>query len=356
MNKVNPCIALVSEYPPPAAGMTILAEDLYQKLSAKDVHILKVKTNGISSKDLFVNKVRIIRSLVNWLYFMKDCQNIIRANVVHIFSSSGLNFILFTLPSLFIGRLTGSSIIIHYHGGAAEVFFKKYKFLLSIAVSLSDKLIVPSGFLKKVFKDLGYESEIIGNIVDTNKFKYKLSNNITPVILSIRNLTKVYNISCTLRAFQILQIKHPNARLIIAGSGEEEKKLIELSDKLKLNNVSFIGNIENNKIPELMEKSDILINSSRVDNMPGSVLEAFSSGIPVVSTNVGGIPYIIEDKVSGLLANDDEHKVLGQHLIELTNNNELYKTISENAYKFVMNFNSNIITNQWIKEYIKLYR
>lgn len=84
--------------------------------------------------------------------------------------------------------------------------------------------------------------------------------------------------------------------------------------------MKFYGRLPHEKLPDIYDQYDILINASNIDNFPSSVVEAFASGLPVVSTNPGGIPYLVKDGEAGLLVNVNDCEALAQKVIFLLEN------------------------------------
>ena len=355
MNASNPpSVALISEFPPPAAGMTVLAEEFYDRLKNINYPIVKIRTNPNLGKYSWLNNIRVIRSVVKWTIFIIDCFNIKKTDIIHIFSSSGLNFFLFTIPPIIIANLFSKRIIINYHGGAAYDFFSKHPKILAFAMNRIDKLVVPSGYLKSVFDDFGYDSMVISNIANVKRFTYRKRIKLEPIVLSIRNLTSVYNIQCAVRAFHILKEKYPNAKMYIAGDGPEMNNILDLISELELTDIELLGNISNEQVPIYFNLADIFINTSNVDNMPGSILEAYSSGLPVVSTNVGGIPYMVTHNESGLLAEANDYETLGKYLIQMVEDPEESLKMSDAGYSYVSSLKWANIKNDWLSLYSEL--
>lgn len=160
---------------------------------------------------------------------------------------------------------------------------------------------MPSRYLVDVFAKFGLEARAVANIIDQKRFKFRERNPLLPVFLSNRNLYPLYNVACVLRAFAIIQQKFPDAKLTIAGDGSERPSLELLSRELKLRNVEFRGLVAPDKMSQLYDEAHIFLNGSNIDNMPGSILESFASGMPVVTTAAGGIPCIVTNEKTGLL-------------------------------------------------------
>lgn len=353
MKKTERKILLVGEYPPPFAGIGVQTKHLYELFVSNNIPVSLLSTsNKITGFFYYINKLRFVRGIVNLLQFIFSLRKIKHQDIVHILASSGLNFYIFFIPALGVSKLFNKKTIIHYHGGGAQSFFKKKNILINIFKKLTDSLVVPSGYLQDVFNEIGINSIIIPNAIDLNKFKFHQRQNIRPNILSVRNFTSTYNISCTLRAFKILHSYNEDAKLIIAGDGPEKESLITLAKNLGISKaVKFEGNIPNNKMSSLYRMSDILINSSNVDNMPVSILEAQAMGLVVITTTPGGIPYIIKDGVNGFTADINDHNKLGEKLISAVNNQKLSKQMILHGLNDVKNMDSQLVLKKWTHLY-----
>jgi glycosyltransferase involved in cell wall biosynthesis len=121
-------------------------------------------------------------------------------------------------------------------------------------------------------------------------------------LLVARNLEPIYDNATALRAFALVRAVHPLASLVIAGSGPQRAELEALARELGVaDGVTFTGRVDNHAMAQLYRNADMMLNCSLVDNMPNSVLESLACGVPVVSTNVGGVPYLVEDGRTALL-------------------------------------------------------
>ena len=112
-------------------------------------------------------------------------------------------------------------------------------------------------------------------------------------------------------------------------------------------NVNFTGNVENAKMKKLYDHADIYLNSSRVDNQPVSILEAFACGLPVVSTSVGGIPYMTRHGEDAMLAPNEDAAQLAEHMVTLLRDDALCARLIRQA-------RSRIQDHSWAPIYSKL--
>ena len=142
--------------------------------------------------------------------------------------------------------------------------------------------------------------------------------------------------------------------MFVAGYGSEELKLRQLSAELNLKKVEFTGRVEPEKMPELYDKADIYLNSSIVDNMPLSIIEAFACGLPVATTDAGGIPYIVKNEETGLLAQVGNHRDLADKAMQLLENDGLAQKIIAKARAECVKYSWEQVRGRWLDIYQEL--
>jgi glycosyltransferase involved in cell wall biosynthesis len=274
-----------------------------------------------------------------------------KADVVHIFSSGTTSYIISTLPPLFVSKIFGKRSILHYHTGEAETHLAHWKFTAKPTMKWFDEIVVPSQFLVEVFAKFDLKTKAIFNFVDGEKFIFKTRNPLRPIFLSNRNFEPHYNVGDVLRAFRLIQNQIPEARLLIAGGGSEEARLKTLAAELKLENAEFLGRIEHAEMPALYARADIYLNSSVVDNMPLSIIEAFSCGLPVVSYATGGISYISKNRETALLVEKNDHEALARAALSLLEDGELAGKIIDRAKLECEKYSPENIRTSWREIY-----
>lgn len=210
-------------------------------------------------------------------------------------------------------------LVVTYHGGEAEAYFKRHGAFAKRWLCRADKVIVLSGFLKKVFDQYEIPCEVIPNIVTLRPELYVQRETIQPKFISIRHLRELYNIPCILRAFERVQKEIPEASLDILGQGDQRSMLEEYVREHGLQHVQFVGQVPNTEIYDYLNKNDILLSAPRIDNMPVSLLEAMNAGLVVISSRVGGVPYMIRE---GYRGEDTGYWILGTGLLFESDNDE----------------------------------
>lgn len=358
--KENICICLVGPVPPPYGGMSVQTVQLGNLLQKEGLEVKMIPVNLSFPKSFcFIDNLKYVRAVVRLLYYMFTlCKRLNGVDLIHILSNSYLNFFLYTVPATIIGKLFHCRIIINYRGGQAQEFFEKHKWITCRIFKMADAIVVPSEFLKEVFKRYNFVPDIVPNIINLELF-FKVQRSFDPLkepvhLLITRNLETIYNVPCAIRAFQYIQKEHPHARLTIIGEGSEKLKIKRMVSDMDLDGVIFLGKVNNQDIPEIYKKATIALNPSDADNFPISVLEAFASGIPIVSTNVGGIPYLVKDGVTGLLVNRNDDKGMVQCVLKLLDNKDLYRKISENGQKEALKYSWESVRPQLFAVYKRI--
>jgi L-malate glycosyltransferase len=246
----------------------------------------------------------VLTQLTYWPLLLRELRH---ADVVHVFSASYFSFLLAPLPAVLIAKLYGKPVVMNYRSGEAPDHLRRSA-IARATLRAVDRNAVPSRFLHEVFAGFGISAEIVPNIVDVDRFAFRERAPLAPRILSTRNFEDLYNVACTLRAFQLVQQKHPAATLTLVGGGSLEAALRALAAELGLRNVTFAGRVAPSEIWRYYAEADIYLQTPNIDNMPASVLEAFASGCAVVATNAGGVPAILTHDVHGLLVNCGDHR------------------------------------------------
>ncbi|MFH2054532.1 MAG: glycosyltransferase family 4 protein [bacterium] len=293
-------------------GQAVQLDLLLRNLRAEGVDVDFLPVNPVPWGPLeYLTRVKYLRTLVVSIFYLAALLWRVRKHdLIHIFSASYFSFILAPTPALLVARLYGKRTILNYRSGEAEEHLQRSGRFVHNMLKRADKIVVPSAYLVEVFGRFGYKAQAVYNLSDPNQFVYRERVPLRPRIIVARNLEPLYDVGAAIRAFAEIKREHPQATLTVIGEGREAGKLRLLVKELGLADVTFTGRVERARMPELYNEADIFLNSSIIDNMPVAIVEAFHAGLPVVTTNAGGIPYIVKHEVNGLLVEMRDYRGL----------------------------------------------
>jgi len=279
-----------------------------------------------------LQRVKYLRTVVtSAAYFVSLLRRLRDADVVHAFSASYWSFLLAPVPAMLIGRLYGRTVVLNYHSGEADDHLRHWRSAPFFA-RLADAIAVPSGYLVDVFARHGLPATPVFNFVEVDRIPFRPRAVLRPRFLSNRNLEALYNVACTIRAFARVQREVPEAALVIAGEGRERPALEALVAELGLRHVQFLGRVAPDAMPALYDAADVYLNASDIDNMPSSIIEAYAAGLPVVTTNAGGIPYILAHESTGLMVATGDDAGMAAQALRLLRDPALVERLTSRAY------------------------
>lgn len=293
-------ILLICNYKPEVGGISGQVE-LLQKYLRSEGHVA----------DIFSTKTSLLQRLLLPLKLLRVAR---RYDVLHIHCCSGWGF----LPAavgVSVGRRLKKRVVLTYHGGGGERFFDKNTCLVKHYLMRTDANIVLSGFLAKVFGKHHIPHTIIPNIIELDDKQYRLRETLKPNFICTRAHEELYNIPCILRAFQKTLTELPEATLTLVGGGSQHEALMKMVEEMRLKNVTFTGRIDNKEIYQYLNQADVMLSAPTVDNMPVSLLEAMNAGLLVISSRVGGVPYMIDEGRTGLLFKNDNNQELAEKML-----------------------------------------
>ena len=272
------------------------------------------------------------------------------ADVLHIFTAGLYSYMLWTVPALIAGKLYGKKTIVNYRDGQAEIHLNTHR-IAKPTLLWADVIVTPSEFLVDVFRRYGIKARSIVNVIDTTPFLYRQRSKLRPIIMTNRMLEPLYNVDCILRAFSRVQQRYPDATLTIAHHGFLQPELERHAAGLGLRNCRFIGKVAIADIPKLYDDADLYVMTPNIDNMPGTLLECMASGIPIVSTNAGGIPYVVEDGKTALLVGVDDDEGVARQIFRLLEDTSMVRSITGAARREVEKYRGEPVRDQWIALY-----
>jgi len=321
-------IALIGPLPPPPGGMANQTRQLARLLQESGASVEIVRSN-MPYWPAWIARARGIRAVFRLAPFVARLWRVTgRVDVLHVMANSGWAWHLFAAPAVWIARWRGRPVVVNYRGGEAEAFMARQARWVMPTLARASLVIVPSGFLAAVFRKHGVEAEIVQNVIDLSRFRPAEHSPSALHLIITRNLEDIYDIATALRAFASVKRVHGAARLTIAGSGPARAELERLALELGVErDVTFTGRIDNEQIADLYRSASVLVNPTRVDNMPISLLEAMASGLPIVSTDAGGIPFLVEDGTTALLVRPGDASAMAAAILRLVDDRALARRL-----------------------------
>jgi len=313
---------------------TILLSKILKKLGFKVV---------ISSD----KKNKIVRLLTMCLAVFKHKN----ASFILIDTYSTYNFY-YALVISQLARLLSIKYIPILHGGNLPHRLDAKPFLSKLIFNNSYLNVSPSRYLEFEFGKRSFQTVYIPNPIDLKNYKFKLREKIQPKLLWVRAFDKIYNPKMAIDVISILKDKYPLIELCMVGPDKDGsfKKIKNLATKYGIvNQVKFTGYLKKKDWILLASHYNIFLNTSNFDNMPISVIEAMALGLPVISTSVGGMPYLIDNNKNGILTPKNNPKKMAEEIINLIESPKKYEKIAINARALVTDFDFEIIKEKWLK-------
>jgi glycosyltransferase involved in cell wall biosynthesis len=237
------------------------------------------------------------------------------------------------------------------HGGELENRLQRSPRASLLIFMHAFKIVSPSLFLQSVFRKYGYQDVIfIPNAIQLERYNFSNRKFFSPRLLWVRAFHKLYQPQMAIRVVKELTIMYPNCKLLMAGQDKDGSLEMcrRLAHELEVaDNIEFAGFLPKSEWIDRAADFDIFLNTTSADNMPVSVIESMALGLPVVSTNVGGIPYLIENGVTGFTVDQRDVRGMVKAVEFICENPDAASYVAYEARKKVEAFDWATIRHQW---------
>lgn len=349
-------------------GFEIASENIanYLTKNGHEVHVLTRLDKGLpkeSIKDnfyvhrVFRPMIRIIGSILFWIKILR-CLKKIEPDVIHI-QAFGFETPVFLL----IKKLLKKPCVIWGQGSDVYVQWMFKEPISKIVFKKADAIIALTDDMKNEMKKIyDRDIDVLPNGIDLCKVKCLSKQDVRDelgikrdrkIILFAGALHPIKGLAYLIEA--ITYIKDKNKQLILVGDGDERIQLEELVKKLKLEKyVTFIGKVPYNEVFKYMVASNIFVLSSLSEGLPNVILEAMASGLPIVSTRVGGIPEIIKVGENGFLVEPKNPQQIAEKINLFLEDNKLREKISKNNKQKAKEFSWESVIERLEKIYFRV--
>lgn len=274
-----------------------------------------------------------------------------KADYVLIDTFSTLNFYYALIISQ-ISRLLGIKYIPILHGGNLPNRLKNNAYYSKLIFRYSHLNIAPSNYLKRAFEAHNFNVTFIPNIIPISDYVYKERETLTPNLLWVRAFHTTYNPVLAIQVLKLLKDTYPEAKLCMIGPQKDHsyQETLDLISVLNLqDSVEITGVLPKEEWHKKSEEYAILINTTNVDNTPVSLIESMALGLPIVSTDVGGVPFLIENKKEGYLVTKNDSAKMASTIVQLLEAKTSHIEITKNARKKATSFDWSEVKNKWME-------
>jgi glycosyltransferase involved in cell wall biosynthesis len=246
-------------------------------------------------------------------------------------------------------RRLNKPFILTLHGGNLPVFAhrhaKRVRHLLAAAAAVT----TPSRYLLEQMGVYRGGLRLLLNALELNRYEFHLREQAKPTLTWLRAFHEIYNPSLAPRVAGLLAAKFPEVQLTMIGPDKGDGSLQRTQEAASLRKVQLIlpGGVPKEKVAPWLNRADIFLNTTNVDNAPVSVVEAMACGLCVVSTNAGGLPYLLEEGHNALLVPRDNAEAMTGAVNRLITNPELARKLSQNSRAKAEEHDWSRILPQW---------
>ncbi len=262
---------------------------------------------------------------------------------------SGLSF-LWAEAVCAVLQVASKPYVLTLHGGGLPAFFARWPKRGARLLRHAAAVTIPSRFLLEQLHSFRSDLILLPNAIDVSRYTFRLRNEPAPRLIWLRAFHEVYNPILALRVVALLKDEFPNIRLTMTGPDKDGSLESVRAEARRLGVVSctkFSGMIPKDQVPAAMAAGDIYLNTNNIDNMPVTLLEAMACGVCVVSTNVGGVPHLVQHERNGLLTPRGDANAMAEAVRRLLSEPGLAARISATARATAEQYDWSVTLPQW---------
>lgn len=341
----KPFILLIGTHLPQDAGSRSVGEELAERLRRRGFHL---KLTSRSRSRLY----RVADILVTtWL--SRHSYDVAQIDV---YSGSAFRWAEWATGLV---RRIGKPFVLTLRGGNLPAFARKHPARIARLLSSATAVTAPSDYLASAMHNTRSDIVVIPNPIELESYIYSERANPSARLIWLRAFHRIYNPKLAVRVLAAIVADREDAHLTMVGpdkDGSLEEVRAEAARLGVLDRVLFTGGVPKADVARWLSTGDIFLNTTTMDNAPVSVLEAMATGLPVVSTAVGGIPYLLDDGDNGLLVPTGDADAMARAVKRLLHEPGLAARLSRNARLKSESFGWNATLPRWETLLVELSR
>jgi len=319
-------IAILGPFPPRPGGVAVQCAILADELQKSGADVTRINTDvpGLRGRGVWRKGVFPLAQVTQITRALRRTRS--QWDILHVHAASWWGFMPAALGLQ--ARRWGKRLVVTYHGGEAAQFMARRGRFAAATLRRYHALLTLTPTQAEIFQKFGLNPQIVPNVVPLSRFHFRQRGPVQPRLLWPRHLEERYRPLDALEVFQRIRSVHPHATLTLAGGGPLLERAQRAAQERALTGVHFPGMLASDQIPAAYDSADIFLNTSAVDNLPLTLIEASASGLPIVSTNAGAILDLIRDGENGLLAPVGDVDALAAHILRLLDDPALARRLS----------------------------
>jgi len=270
--------------------------------------------------------------------------------VAHVDVFSGLAFVWAEAVCIAL-RLLAKPYILTLHGGNLPAFARRWPRRVQNLLGSAVMVTTPSHYLREQMKDYRGDLVFQPNPIDLTAYDFQLRSRPRPKLVWLRRFCEIYNPTLAPKVVALLAKDFPQLDLTMIGPDWGDGSLLRTqsvaTDLGVWKRIRLFGRVAKWAVSRSLNEGDIFLNTTNFDNTPISVLEAMACGLCIVSTNVGGLPYLLEHERDALLVPPDNPPLMAQAVQRILSEPGLAAFLSSNARRKAEQFDWSLILPRW---------
>jgi len=241
--------------------------------------------------------------------------------------------------------------VLTLHGGNLPDFSSRHHQRVQRLLNSAARVTTPSRYLLEQMSSFRPDMLLIPNPLELRSYPFRLRKQPAPDLLYLRALHRMYNPVMAVEVAKLLRDDLLDAHLTLVGPDKGDGAAADVHNAVQslglANAIRIVGSIPKAQVPNAISEADIFLNTTNFDNTPISVLEAMACGLCIVSTTVGGIPYLLTHEHDALLVPPNDPHAMAAAIRRILTETGLAERLSRNARSTAEQFDWSVILPQW---------